>query len=95
VVTRKGRKREEVEKELADLREEDTRDLAIAKVVRCRVRYFTDGVVIGSRKFVNDAFKLNRKHFSKKRKDGARKPRGALRDLAGEIWSMRDLQKEL
>jgi hypothetical protein len=94
VVTRKGRKREEAEKEFAELKEEGTRDLAIAKVVRCRVRYFTDGVVIGSRKFVNDAFKLNREHFSKKRKDGARKPRGALRDLAGEIWSMRDLQKE-
>jgi len=93
-VTRKGRKREEAVRELVGLRKEDARDLAIAKVVRCRVRYFTDGVVIGSRKFVNDAFKLNREHFSKKRKDGARKPRGALRDLAGEIWSMRDLQKE-
>ena len=94
IVTRKGRKREEAEKELVEMREEDARDLSIAKVVRCRVRYFTDGVVIGSRKFVNDAFKLNREHFSDKRKDGAREPRGALRDLAGEIWSMRDLQKE-
>ena len=94
VVTRKGRSREEGEKELSDLRGEGSHDLAISKVVRCRIRYFTDGVVIGSRKFVNDAFKLNRKHFSEKRKDGARKPRGALQDLAGEIWSMRDLQKE-
>ena len=94
VVTRKGRKREDAEKELAELKQEDARDLAIAKVVRCRVRYFTDGAVIGSRKFVNDAFKLNREHYSEKRKDGARKPRGALRDLVGEIWSMRDLQKE-
>ena len=94
VVTRKGRTRVDAERELSGLNEEAQRDLAIAKVVRCRIRYFTDGLVIGSRKFVNDAFKLHRKHFSEKRKDGARKPRGALRDLAGEIWSMRDLQKE-
>lgn len=94
VVTRKGRSRAEVEKELGEMKEEDAQDLAIAKVVRCRVRYFTDGVVIGSRKFVNDAFQLNRERFSEKRKDGARKPRGALAELAGEIWSMRDLQKE-
>lgn len=94
VVTRKGRKCEEAQKELAGLKNEEARDLAIAKVIRCRIRYFTDGVVIGSRKFVNEAFQLNRQQFSKKRKDGARKPRGALRDLAGEIWSLRDLQKE-
>jgi len=93
-VVRRGRKREEAEKELEELSEEKSRDLKIAKVVRCRIRYFTDGAVIGSRKFVNDAFQMNRKVFGKKRKDGARKPRGALKDLAGEIWSLRDLQKE-
>jgi len=93
-VVRRGRKREEAEKELEELSDEKSRDLKIAKVVRCRIRYFTDGAVIGSRKFVNDAFQMNRKLFGKKRKDGARKPRGALKDLAGEIWSLRDLQKE-
>ncbi len=56
-----------------------------SKVVRCRVRYFTDGVVIGARKFVNDAFKLDRKHFSEKRMDGARKPRGAFRDFQRDL----------
>ena len=91
---RRGRKREEAEKELEELSDEKSRDLKVAKVVRCRIRYFTDGAVIGSRKFVNDAFQMNRKLFGKKRKDGARKPRGALKDLAGEIWSLRDLQKE-
>ena len=93
-VVRRGRKREEAERELEELSEEKSRDLKIAKVVRCRIRYFADGAVIGSRKFVNDAFQMNRKLFGKKRKDGARKPRGALNDLAGEIWSLRDLQKE-
>ena len=93
-VVRRGRNRKEAEKELEELSDERSRDLKIAKVVRCRIRYFTDGAVIGSRKFVNDAFQMNRKQYSKKRKDGARKPRGALKDLAGEIWSLRDLQKE-
>lgn len=95
VVIQKGRKRESAEEELVSLDEQQARDFQISKVVRCRIRYFTDGVVIGSREFVNDAFKLNRPHFSKKRKDGARKPRGALQDLAGELWSMRDLQQEI
>ena len=93
-VVRRGRTREGAEKELEELSDETARDLKIAKVVRCRIRYFTDGAVIGSRQFVNDAFQLNRKLFGKNRKDGARKPRGPLEDLAGEIWSLRDLQKE-
>ena len=95
IVTKKGRNREEAEKELEELKEARAQDLAISKVVRCRVRYFTDGMVIGSKKFVNDAFQLNRKHFSKNRADGARRPRGALKELAGEIWSMRDLQTDV
>ncbi|MEJ6581849.1 MAG: hypothetical protein QNL68_18850, partial [Akkermansiaceae bacterium] len=77
------------------LKASQARDLAISKVVRCRVRYFTDGVVIGSKKFVNEVFQLNRRHFSKQRVDGARRPRGALKELAGEIWSMRDLQSDV
>ncbi len=95
MVTRKGRSREEAERELEELKASQARDLAISKVVRCRVRYFTDGVVIGSKKFVNEVFQLNRRHFSKKRVDGARRPRGALKELAGEIWSMRDLQSDV
>ena len=31
-------------------------DLALAKMLRCRVRYFTDGAVIGSKEFVNEVF---------------------------------------
>ena len=94
-VTRKGRNRDEVKRELEKLDQEGARDLAIAQVARCRIRYFTDGAVIGSKKFVNDAFQMNRKLFSEKRKDGARRPRGVLKALAGKIWSMRDLQKDV
>jgi hypothetical protein len=79
-------------KELARLEEEKARDLKIAKVVRCRVRYFKDGAVLGSRKFVNDFFESHREAFGKKRKDGARRAKGSLMALAGEIWSLRDLK---
>lgn len=66
--------------------------LKISKAVRCRVRYFTDGAAIGSKSFVEGIFRENRERFGKKRKDGARKPRGALSEMAGEIWSLRDLK---
>jgi len=64
------------------------------RAVSCRVRYFADGAVIGSRSFVNGVFEKSREQFGPRRRDGARKPRGALEGLAGEIWSFRDLQKE-
>ena len=92
-VRRKGISKAKAEKEVARLEEEQARDLKISKVVRCKVRYFKDGAVLGSRKFVNDFFADHRASFSKKRKDGARRPRGALKDLAGEIWSLRDLKE--
>ncbi len=68
-------------------------ELGIAGMLRCRVRYFTDGAVIGSRAFVNEAFAAARERFPGKRKDGARKLRGNGAPAAGELWSMRDLQK--
>jgi len=84
--------REKAEAELARLSEKKTRDLKISKVIQCRVRYFTDGVVIGSKSFVNRVFEASRERFGPKRKDGAGKPRGALGDMAGEIWSLWDLK---
>lgn len=94
VVTRKGMNRDTAAKELARLSKEKERDLKISKLVRCRIRYFTDGAVIGSKDFVNGIFRRHREWFGPKRKDGARRPRGALRDLAGDLWSLRDLQAE-
>jgi hypothetical protein len=47
-----------------------------ATYLRCRVRYFTDGLVIGSRDFVEQAFTACREHFSATRKNGARPMRG-------------------
>ncbi len=68
-------------------------EIPFAAVLRCRVRYFSDGAVIGSRAFVNEAFARSRERFGPKRRDGARKPRGYAAMMAGTIWSMRDLRK--
>jgi len=68
--------------------------MAVGVLLRCRVRYFTDGVVIGSRMFVNEVFAASRERFGAKRKDGARKMRGAAAASAsGVLWSLRDLRK--
>jgi REP element-mobilizing transposase RayT len=67
-------------------------DLGMAGMLRYRVRYFTDGAVIGSKAFVNDAFAGARERFTEKRKDGARKMRGCGAAAAGVLWSVRDLR---
>jgi hypothetical protein len=56
------------------------------------VRYFTDGAVIGSKAFVNEAFAAARERFTEKRKDGARRMKGAGLPAAGVLWSIRDLR---
>jgi len=63
-----------------------------AEMLRTRGRYFTDGAVIGSRGFVNDAFAAARDRFTERRKDGARRMRGSGKAAAGVLWSMRDLR---
>jgi hypothetical protein len=80
--------------ELLESKDNETvlRDLGIAKMLRCRVRYFTDGAVIGSKEFVNEAFMAARERFGPKRKDGARSMRGSGSDAKGVLWSMRDLR---
>jgi hypothetical protein len=69
------------------------KDLGMAKMLRCRVRYFTDGAVIGSKEFVNEAFASARERFGPKRKDGARKLKGGGAPASGILWSFRDLRK--
>ena len=67
-------------------------DLGMAAMLRCRVRYFTDGAVIGSKEFVNEAFAGARERFTAKRKDGARAMRGSGSAAKGTLWSVRDLR---
>ncbi len=68
------------------------KDLGIAKMLHCRVRYFTDGAVIGSKEFVNEAFARARERFSSKRKDGARAMRGSGSVTKGLLWTARNLR---
>jgi REP element-mobilizing transposase RayT len=67
-------------------------DLGMAGMLLRRVRYFTDGAVIGSKEFVNEAFAAERQRFAPKRKNGARRMRGNGRPAAGVLWSLRDLR---
>ena len=63
-------------------------ELSLGQMLRLRVRHLTDGVVLGSREFVHEVFIQHREKFGSRRKDGARRIRGAplpgisvLRDL--------------
>ena len=80
---RRGMKRAEA---LAELRE--GKSLSKAELLRCRVRYFSDGLVLGSRDFVEKAFAEKREWFGAKRKTGAR----GLPIKEGGLFSLRDLK---
>ena len=54
-------------------------ELSVAKMLRCQMRYFTDGAVIYSREFVNGAFVSARERLSERGKDGARRMRGSAK----------------
>jgi putative transposase len=71
------------------------RDVALSKMLRHRVRYFSDGAVIGSRAFVDTLFAGARDRFGPNRKTGARKLRGPAAPAAGHLWTARDLKKDL
>ena len=66
--------------------------LHLGDMLRHRVRYFTDGAVIGSKAFVNEAFGAARERFTAQRKDGARRLRGSGKAASGVLWSARDLR---
>jgi len=93
-VKRRGMSGAESERQREEL-EGMKRDLSISRMIRHRVRYFSDGAVIGCRSYVDEVFRECRQYFGPKRKTGARKPRGALGGLAGEVWTARDLRVEV
>jgi len=67
-------------------------ELSQFELLRCRVRYFSDGVVLGSKGFVNEVFEAYRgKAFHTKRKEGARAMKGG--DWAG-LCTARDLRMQ-
>ena len=85
--------RKGISKEAAEREREKDGEIPFGKLLRCRVRYFTDGAVIGSRSFVDEAFAKSRERFGPKRKTGARKINGEAAVANALIWSLRDLRK--
>jgi hypothetical protein len=68
--------------------------LSEADYLRCKVRYFSDGAVIGGKNFVEGIFQACRERFGPKRKDGARPLRGLAGDSADErLFNFRQLRK--
>jgi hypothetical protein len=63
--------------------------LSKAELLHCKVRYLSDGIVLGSKTFVEDIFQKYRGEFGLKRKTGARKPRHGE---WGALCTMRDLR---
>ncbi len=62
--------------------------LTRGELLRCKVRYFTDGVAIGSREFVESLFRERRNCFGETRKDGAR----VIKEAPGlNLFSLRTL----
>lgn len=62
--------------------------LSRGELLRCRVRYFSDGLVLGSKGFVEGAFAMCREYFGPERKNGARPLR---EDAAGSLFTARQL----
>jgi len=87
---RKGFKRKQVKKVLGR-----GGKLTFGEALRCRVRYFSDGMTVGSREFVDDLFKSSRERFSENRKTGARPMRGVgWKKKKSRLYSMRQLRKD-
>jgi putative transposase len=64
----------------------------ISDYVKLRVRYFVDGVVMGSRGYVNEVFEALRGRFGPKRKTGARRMLGVQ---STNLYVLRDLKRDL
>ncbi len=64
--------------------------LSWGELLRCRVRYFSDGLVLGSQAFVEEASESRREWFGEKRKRGAR----GLPLASGGLRCLGDLKKE-
>ena len=90
-VKRKGMPVAEAREERARL--ETGHRVELAKRLRWRLRYFSDGTVIGSREFVDGFFEAYRDRFGPKRTSGARRMRGDAADLTrgAGLFSLRDL----
>ncbi|HAB16800.1 MAG TPA: chemotaxis protein CheW [Verrucomicrobiales bacterium] len=62
--------------------------LALEDYLRLKVRYFSDGAVLGTRTFVNEVFAALRERFSSQRQEGARPMAG----LKNPLFTLRELR---
>ena len=87
---RKGFQRKEVEAVLGR-----GGKLSIGEAMRCKVRYFSDGMTLGNKAFVEKVFQGARERFGEKRKSGARSMRGMnWKEKKTRLYSMRELQED-
>ena len=91
VRVRKGFKRGDVEKVLAQ-----GGKLSVGESLRCKVRYLSDGMVFGTRGFVDHVFLKAKERFGEKRKSGARPMKEVgWKQKADHLYTMRALKKEV
>jgi putative transposase len=84
-VVRKGLTPEEVEAE-----EKRGLELPPAEVLRHRIRYFTDGLALGTSAYLDEVFRRKKRSLGIKRKVGPRVPK--MDDL-GELRTLKDVRK--
>ncbi len=71
-------------------------EMGLNELLRQSVRYFTDGVIIGSREFVDAVFAAQPSEMrGRKRKTGARRMRGGDWGLSDGLFALRDLTKDV
>ncbi|MBM3879268.1 MAG: hypothetical protein FJ387_06050, partial [Verrucomicrobia bacterium] len=66
-------------------------ELSMGEVLRLRIRHMTDGVVLGSKGFVDEVWLAHRERFGSKRRSGARPIRAGGAPLSG-LRALRDLR---
>jgi len=87
---RKGFQRKDVEKVLGR-----GGKLSLGETLRCKVRYFSDGMTLGNREFVEKVFTGSKERFGEKRKSGSRTLRGVRwQKKKTRLYSMRELRQE-
>jgi len=64
--------------------------LSTKELLYCRIRYFSNGLAIGSKAFVENVFNTHREWFSENRTSGARK----IRNAEDPFFCLRDLRIE-
>lgn len=88
---RKGFERKEVAKVLAR-----GGKLSFGEMLRCRVRYLSDGLAVGSQEFVDELFEESRELFGARRKSGARVMREVKwKEKETRLYTLRQLKKDV